>query len=143
MTNIHPSAVVDPKAKIDASVHIGAFCVVGPDVTLGKNVRLVNHVCVDGITTIGEGTTVFPFASLGQPPQSLAYKGEHVELIIGKNNIIREHVTMSRDRDGNVILETADSLRPLLGWRRRELEAVVTAAGVGAADDPSNADDLT
>jgi len=95
MTNIHPSAVVDPKAKIDASEHIGVFCVVGADVTLRKNVRLVIHVCVDGITTIGEGTTVFPFASLGQPPQSLAYKGEHVELIIGKNNIIREHVTMN------------------------------------------------
>jgi ABC-2 type transport system ATP-binding protein len=29
---------------------------------------------------------------------------------------LREHVTVSRDRDGNVILETADSLRPLLGW---------------------------
>jgi UDP-N-acetylglucosamine acyltransferase len=95
MTQIHPSAVVDPKAQIDPTVQIGPFCVVGPEVRLGANVRLVNHVCVDGATTVGEGTTVFPFASLGQPPQSLAYKGEPVELIIGRNNIIREHVTMN------------------------------------------------
>jgi UDP-N-acetylglucosamine acyltransferase len=95
MTNIHPTAVVDKSAKIDSSVQIGAFCVVGPNVTLDPNVKLVNHVCVDGNTTIGAGTTVFPFASLGQPPQVLAYKGEKDQLIIGKNNIIREHVTMN------------------------------------------------
>lgn len=95
MTNIHPTAVVDKNAKIHSSVQIGAFCVVGPNVTLGENVKLLNHVCVDGNTSIGAGTTVFPFASLGQPPQSLAYRGEKVELIIGQNNIIREHVTMN------------------------------------------------
>ncbi len=95
MTKIHPSAVVDPKAEIHESVEIGPFCVVGPQVRLGANVRLFSHVCVDGATTIGEGTTVFPFASLGHPPQSLAYRGEPVELIIGRNNLIREHVTMN------------------------------------------------
>lgn len=32
-------------------------------------------------------------------------------------------------------------LRPLLGWRRAELGAVIAASGLVAADDPSNADD--
>jgi len=32
-------------------------------------------------------------------------------------------------------------LRPLLGWRRADLVGVVAAAGVEAADDPSNSDD--
>lgn len=32
-------------------------------------------------------------------------------------------------------------LRPLLGWRRAELVAVVADAGIAAADDPSNHDD--
>ncbi len=32
-------------------------------------------------------------------------------------------------------------LRPLLGWRREELGAVVAAAGLAAADDPGNADE--
>jgi tRNA(Ile)-lysidine synthase len=31
--------------------------------------------------------------------------------------------------------------RPLLGWRREELRAIVDSAGVEAADDPSNADE--
>ena len=32
-------------------------------------------------------------------------------------------------------------LRPLLGWRKEELAAIVTAAGIAPAQDPSNADD--
>lgn len=32
-------------------------------------------------------------------------------------------------------------VRPLLGWRRSELAALVTAAGIVPADDPSNRDD--
>jgi tRNA(Ile)-lysidine synthase len=31
--------------------------------------------------------------------------------------------------------------RPLLGWRRRELEAIVSAAGIEPAQDPSNSDE--
>ena len=92
---IHPTAVVDREAKLHPSVQVGAFCVVGPKVELHEGVRLVNHVVVDGRTTIGKGTIVYPFASLGQPPQSLAYKGEDTALIIGENNVIREHVTMN------------------------------------------------
>lgn len=93
--SIHPSAVVDPKAVIGANVQIGPFCVVGPNVKLGDNVELKSHVVIDGHTTIGDGTIVFPFASLGHAPQDLKYKGEASELIIGKNNKIREHVTMN------------------------------------------------
>ncbi len=95
MTKIHPSAVIERGAKVHESVEIGPFCVVGANVVLHENVRLINHVCVDGHTTIGKDTVVYPFASLGQPPQSLAYKGEPTELVIGANNIIREHVTMN------------------------------------------------
>ena len=56
MTQIHPSAVVDPAAKLADDVVIGPFCIVGPDVTLGARVRLLSHVVVDGVTTIGEDT---------------------------------------------------------------------------------------
>lgn len=94
-STIHPTAIVDPGAKIGEGVVIGPYCVIGPDVTLGDKVELKAHVCVDGITTIGSGTVVWPFASLGHAPQDLKYKGERSELIIGKNNKIREHVTMN------------------------------------------------
>lgn len=100
MTNIHPTAIIDPKATIAADVKIGPYCVVGPDVVLGAGVELKSHVVVDGRTTVGDGTIIYPFASIGTAPQDLKYHGEPSELIIGKNNTIREHVTMNPGTEG-------------------------------------------
>lgn len=94
MTNIHPTAIVHPNAKVAASAIIGPFCIVGKNVTLDENVELKSHVCVDGYTEIGEGTIIFPFASIGSEPQDLKYRGEQSRLVIGKNNRIREYVTI-------------------------------------------------
>lgn len=91
---VHPTAIVDAKAQCEEGVLIGPYCVVGPDVVLGKNVQLLSHVVVEGNTTIGEGTVVYPFATLGHRPQDLKYNGEPSELRIGVHNQIREHVTM-------------------------------------------------
>lgn len=93
--NIHPTAIIEDGAKISSSAIVGPFCFVGSKVTLEDNVVLKTHVNVEGRTFIGEGTRVFPFASLGTAPQDLKYSGEDTALIIGKNNTIREHVTMN------------------------------------------------
>jgi UDP-N-acetylglucosamine acyltransferase len=95
MTQIHPTAIIDPKATLGANVRIGPYCVVGANVTLGNNVELKSHVVIEGYTTIGDNSRVFPFVSLGHAPQDLKYRGEPSKLIIGKNNTIREHVTMN------------------------------------------------
>jgi UDP-N-acetylglucosamine acyltransferase len=95
MTDIHPSAIVDPAARIGANVTIGPFCTVGPNVVLGDSVVLKSHVVVTGDTHLGAGTTVFPFAVLGEVPQDLKYGGEPTRLRIGAANRIREHVTMN------------------------------------------------
>lgn len=100
MPDIHATAVVDPKAEIADDVAIGPFCVVGPDVVLDPGVRLRAHVVVDGRTRIGAGTEVFPFASIGLPPQDLKYRGEPSELMIGAKNRIREYVTMNPGTEG-------------------------------------------
>lgn len=97
---IHPSAIVDPAAKLGEGVNIGPFCVVGPDVTLGDGVRLVSHVAVDGRTSIGADTVIYPFASIGHRPQDLKFHGEPSELVIGARNQIREHVTMNPGTEG-------------------------------------------
>ena len=99
-THIHPTAIIEDGAKIAASVRIGPYCVIGSGVTLGDNVVLHSHVVIAGRTVIGEGTQVYPFASLGHPPQDLKFKGEKSELLIGKNNVIREHVTMNPGTEG-------------------------------------------
>ena len=101
---IHPGAVVDPAARLGEGVWIGPFCCVGADVELGDGVRLVSHVVVDGRTRIGAGTCVYPFAALGTPPQDLKYHGEPSELVIGRNNRIREHVTMNPGTEGGGML---------------------------------------
>ena len=92
---IHPSSVVAHAARLGRGVEIGPFCVIGPDVVLGDGVRLVSHVAVAGRTAIGEGTRVFPFASLGHEPQDLKFRGEPSELRIGRACVIREGVTMN------------------------------------------------
>lgn len=89
--NIHPTAIVHDGAMLGADVEIGPYSIVGPKVTLGDGVRLISHVVLDGLTSIGEQTTIYPFAMLGGPPQHLGHKGEDTRLIIGKRNIIREH----------------------------------------------------
>lgn len=97
---IHASAVIEDGARIAAGVHIGPFCHVGPEVTLAEGVVLQSHVVVTGQTEIGAETVVFPFASLGQIPQDLKFKGEKTSLIIGKRNRIREYVTMNTGTEG-------------------------------------------
>ena len=100
MADIHPTAVVDPGAKIADSCCIGPYCVIGPHVSLGEAVRLHSHVVIAGRTTIGARTQIYPFSSIGQPPQDLKYKGEPSELHIGSDNVIREHVTMNPGTEG-------------------------------------------
>ncbi len=95
MSKIHPTAIVEDGAQLGADVEIGPYSLIGPHVVLGDGVRLSGHVALDGHTSIGEGTIIYPFASIGHPPQHLGYHGEETTLSIGKNNIIREHVTMN------------------------------------------------
>jgi UDP-N-acetylglucosamine acyltransferase len=92
---IHPTAIVAPGAMLAEDVAVGPYCIVGDNVTLDAGVTLRSHVVVDGHTAIGEGTRVFPFASIGLEPQDLKYRGEKSELVIGRNTTIREYVTMN------------------------------------------------
>ena len=92
---IHQSSVIDPKAKIEKNVKIGPFCYVGPDVQLADKVELISNVHLEGDTTIGKGTKIFPFASIGTQPQDLKYNNEKNTTTIGEENIIREYVTIN------------------------------------------------
>ena len=97
---IHNSSVIDKKAKIGKNVKIGPFCFVGPKVKINDNVELISNVHIEGKTIVGEGTKIYPFSSIGTPPQDKKYKGEDNSLEIGKNNIIREYVTINPGTKG-------------------------------------------
>ena len=98
---IHDSSIIDKKAKISKGVKIGPFCYVGPNVELKENVELVSHVHIEGYTSIGKGSKIFPFASIGTQPQDLKFKGEKNSLEIGENNLIREYVTINPGTAGD------------------------------------------
>ncbi len=97
---IHNSSVIDKQAKIGKNVTIGPFCYVGPKVLISDNVELISNVHIEGNTKLGKGTKIFPFASIGTPPQDLKYKGETNSLEIGVNNVIREYVTINPGTEG-------------------------------------------
>ncbi len=93
MSDIHWTAVIEDSAEIAAGVTIGPFSVVGASVRLMPGVRLHAHIVVSGVTTIGENTEIFPFASIGAAPQHVNYAGEDTRLEIGRNCVIREYAT--------------------------------------------------
>jgi UDP-N-acetylglucosamine acyltransferase len=93
---IHPTAIVSPKAKLAEDVVIEAYSIVGEDVTLGSGTVIGPHVILDGRTTFGERNRVYPFSSIGGPPQDITYRNEDTQVIIGNGNIIRENVTIHR-----------------------------------------------
>ena len=99
MTKIHPSSIVDPKAELADDVEIGPFCTVGPQVKIGAGTRLISHNVLDGDTVIGTGNTLYPFASLGLPCQHKRNKATDTKLVVGNDNIFREHFTAHTGSD--------------------------------------------
>lgn len=102
--NIHPTAVVSPKTRIGHDCFVGPYSILGDDVELGENVRLESHCVIDGRTSIGADTHIFPFVSIGLASQDLKYQGEPSETKIGRRNTIREFVTIHRGTAGGGML---------------------------------------
>src|SRR3984885_7366719 len=106
---IDSTARIADGARIGEDVEVGPYCLIGPQVELKNGVRLVSHVTVAGVTTIGEGTVVYPFTSLGTPPQSVHYRGGATKLVIGANCQLRESVTMNTGtEDGGGVTSVGD-----------------------------------
>ena len=95
MTQVHPTAIVDPKAELDVSVVVGPYTVIGSHVKIGANTTVGAHCVIEGRTTIGCDNRIFQFASLGAVPQDKKYAGEATELVIGDRNTIREFCTFN------------------------------------------------
>jgi len=97
---IHPTAIVDPTAEIDESVEIGPYTIVQKNVIIGQGTRIGPHVVIGEGTRIGQRCQIYQFASVGEAPQALAYRGEKTFLILGDQNIVREFVTLNRGTAG-------------------------------------------
>jgi UDP-N-acetylglucosamine acyltransferase len=109
MNAIDPTARIATGATIGSGATIGPYCLIGSAAAVGENCRLVAHVHVAGHTTIGARTVIYPFASLGTPPQSVKYRGGSTRLVIGADCDIRENVTMNiGTEDGGGLTEVGD-----------------------------------
>lgn len=97
---VHPTAVLHNTVRVDESVEIGPFCVIEKEVEIGAGTRLIAHVYVAGVTSIGENNTFYPYSSVGVAPQDLKFHGERSETQIGSCNQIREFVTIHRGTEG-------------------------------------------
>ncbi len=93
---IHPTAIIHDGAVIGADCKIGPYCIIGPNVVLGDRVELISNVIIDGKTSIGDDTIVYPFAVLGVLSQDLKWQDESAMtgLRVGKRCRIREYVTI-------------------------------------------------
>jgi len=116
MAAIDPTARIEPRAVIGQDVSIGPYCVIGPHVKIGDGCRLLAHVHVAGHTTIGPRTVLYPFASLGTPPQSVKYRGGPTRLVIGADCDIREGVTVNTGtEDDRGVTEVGDRCWLMVG----------------------------
>ena len=97
---IHNTAIISSKAKISDNVTIGPYSVIGPKVEIGEGTIVQSHVNITGDTKIGLNNKIYSFASIGNDPQDLKFKGEETKLEIGDNNKIREYVTINPGTEG-------------------------------------------
>jgi UDP-N-acetylglucosamine acyltransferase len=93
---IHPTAIIDSKAEISEGVEIGPYSVIEKNVLIGEVTKIGPHVVIREGTHIGKRCQIFQFASIGEAPQAVAYRGEKTSLFIGDQNMIREFVTLHR-----------------------------------------------
>ena len=99
-TNIHPTAIVDPKAEIGDGVEIGPYAIIDGAVEIGRDCIVGPYTRITGSTTIGARNTFVSHGSIGAPPQDLKYAGEPTRLEIGDGNTFREFVTIHRGTPG-------------------------------------------
>ena len=94
-TDIHPTAVVDPRAEIASDVEIGPYCVIDGPVKIGAGVKIWPHAVLTAPLEIGEGCQIHVGAVLGHLHQALR-EPQAGGVKIGARTIVREYVTVHR-----------------------------------------------
>lgn len=106
---IHPTAIIVPGVTIGKNVTIEPYVVINsPHVVLEDNVVVKSHAYLDGYTTIGAGTVIYPGACIGTKTQDLKFQGERTFVKIGKQCEIREFVTINSSCQENSSVTVGD-----------------------------------
>ena len=107
-TNIHPTAIIDPRAELGDGVFVGPYSVIGPDVKIGANTKIWHQANVWGNTSIGESCEIYPFASVGMQTQDMKFSGGNPGTRIGDRNVIREYVSINAATNDGEYTEIGD-----------------------------------
>jgi len=91
---------VSREAHLGEDIEVGPYAVIEGRVTIGNGCYIGPHAVIKGPTTIGKNCKIYQFASIGEIPQDLKFKGEETTLVIGEGNVIREYVTVNRGTVG-------------------------------------------
>jgi UDP-N-acetylglucosamine acyltransferase len=91
---IHPTAIIEEGAELAPDVVVGAYAYIGPRVRLAAGCRVHHHASVEGLTRMGEGNEVFPYALIGGRTQDKKWDGDEAPVHIGERNIFREFCTV-------------------------------------------------
>ncbi|MCO4844764.1 MAG: acyl-ACP--UDP-N-acetylglucosamine O-acyltransferase [Sulfurovum sp.] len=116
MSLIHVSAVIEDGAILGSNVSVGPFAYIGPNVKIGDNTTVASHAVIEGHTTIGKNNRIFSHSAVGTIPQDLKFAGEHVELIIGDNNTIREFTLLNPGTKGGGAITKIGNGNLLMGY---------------------------
>ncbi len=94
---IHTTALIDPSAQIDPSAEIGPYVVIEGPAEVAAGCRIEAHAQLVGHVVLGEGTRIGRAAIIGGEPQDLGFDpATKSSVILGKKNVIHEHVTIHR-----------------------------------------------
>lgn len=102
MPSIHPTSILDGDIRLAEDVFIGPHCVLqapaGTSITIGAGTKVMGNAYLTGPLTLGERNTIYPFVTLGFPPQDLKWDPAvpGAGLVIGSGNTFRESVTIHR-----------------------------------------------
>ena len=96
MAQIHSSSSVAASVQLADSVEIGPGCHITGEVTLHENVKILGSAYLQGPLTVGAGTVIYPFVTLGMEPQDVKFKRGMPTggVTIGQDCIFREQVSI-------------------------------------------------
>jgi len=109
MSDIHPTAVIEPEVELGEGVVVEAYAVIKGRAKLGKGVLVKSHAYIDGNTVIGEDTVVYPGARIGTKCQHQRFEGQETFVTIGRNCEIREFATINSSSGEGSRVEVGDN----------------------------------
>jgi len=96
VTQIHPTAIIDPRAQLGQNVFIGPYCIVEAGTVIGDGCKLEARSIIKSRTTLGQNNEIGEGAVIGGRAQHVQVHEPGGTLVIGDGNRIRENATIHR-----------------------------------------------